>query len=207
MDDIAYLIDKFNHEGLTNQEVESIAQRVREAKSHDDDLAECVCLLGNLQAIEYREILEPLLFYPRDPYVSAQALSALCQDFGLMEDYGAEIKKFIRGVSWDKADQVRLMALSMAGEYLYHLFDKDLLRLLLEFFEDLGVSKNILEQSTHKREFLQACAYEGIARAMGLEDDELPDFDTLEEWLVEKRRDKFDLIMLKKAREMVTTAE
>ena len=63
------------------------------------------------------------------------ALETLCQDWGLHDRYVAELRAFVAGVDWDDG-QARLTAIACAGEYLERRFDRVLLELLLDIFED-----------------------------------------------------------------------
>lgn len=153
--------------------------------------------------LEFQLIVENFLDYPLYPLASQEALRTLCNNWFFTSEYLPELKTFIRGVAWDESDDIRLSALSIAGEFLREDFDAELLQLLLIVFDDLGESQIIYEKCNSKRSFLKRVAYEAIARAMGQDWDDLPNDDDLENCIENKMWDLIDLAPIKEARKLI----
>ncbi len=204
MKEIDFLIKKYNETGFSPEEIAYVLQRIKEAKPGDDaDLGIFICLFGKVGGPEYRELIERFIDYPTQPWVSVQALNTLCTDWDLTAEYLPKVKEFIKGVDWDESDEVRLIALSIAGEYLRKTFEKELLQLLISFFEDLGKNDTFQEKRDYARAFLQSCAYQNLARAMGKEWEEIPDVDEIKQFIVSKQFHCLNLKMIRNAHEML----
>ena len=91
------------------------------------------------------------------------ALQTLCSYWGLTSDYRDEVLAVIRGMDWDDADDARLVAISIGGEWLRAHHDPVLAHALL----DLGDDKSA-------RRLIREAAVSALARAVGLEYSEIP---------------------------------
>ena len=97
---------------------------------------------------------------------------------------------------------MRIIALSLAGEFLRREYDRELLQLLLDVFEKLGKTDQIKDTRDDKRYLMQSCAYSAIARAMGKDHNEIDD-NEIERAVQEGDLDVLDLSMIQKAHQMV----
>lgn len=194
------LLNKTRSGELTQEEFDLIVETVRDGP-YDEGLYMLINILGLVGfGEELREIVEKFLYYPAETYVSKEALKTLCLGWGLTQDYLNQVANFIRGEEWDSNEVVRMMALTIAGEYLRDSFDKDLLKLLLQVFEDLGTTPEIIKTSSP---LIKGCAYKSIAIAMGKDPDEIPFADEIAEMLRSQRFSDLDEAMLQQAHDMI----
>ena len=186
MDDLIY---EATYGELTKDEIFYVVQRIKDTTPEDDkDLSTLIFILARAGTAEYKPLIEKYLYYPKNPRVSRETLKALCSYWNLTPNYLNEIKQFIKGVTWDDCDDVRIVALSISGEFLRTSFDKDLLQLLIHFFENLGYAEDLLETDEGDgREILKGGAYEALLRAIGKEWDEIPDVDAIETVIKNKK--------------------
>lgn len=159
--------------------------------------------MGRISVEQYKELIDKYLYYPGNPWICREALNTLCTYWKLTADYLDAIKMYIRGAKWDDTDEVRMIAISIAGEYLRKAFDKELLQLLLDVFENLGKINSITETSVSARALIQSCAYDAISRAMGKNHNEIPYFEDTEKLIEENQLDSLDLSIIKKAHLML----
>jgi len=187
---------------LTPEEITHVGERLKNHKTGDADiLVDLIYILGYSGADEYRDLVEKFLYYREDLYVCQQTLKTLCTCWALTEEYLDAVKMYIRGAEWDDTDDVRLSALFIAGNYLRKKkFDRELLHLLLEVFEDLGTSKEIYESRDYARSLVKGWAYDAIARAMGKDYEEILPDDDVEELIETGQLELLDQEMLQKAR-------
>src|SRR5438045_2938047 len=123
------LLEKTRANRLTQEEFDIVVKMVRDGP-HDENLCLLIYVLRLAGAKDLKKIIEKFLYYPTNPYVSRVALKTLCEGWKLTGDYLEEVKRFIVGEEWDVRDEIRLLAISIAGEYLADHFDKQLLILL-----------------------------------------------------------------------------
>jgi hypothetical protein len=145
--------------------------------------------------------VEKYRYYEKDNLVCKHALKTLCDCWWpTVEDLEA-LKFYLKGAEWDYSNDVRIVAMSITGEYLrLDGFDPELLALLLEIFENLGESFIIEEFADYARSLLKASAYEAIARAMGKEYDEIPDNEEIERAIKEGYLHLLDWEMIEQAK-------
>lgn len=173
------LLDEAKTGTLTEEELSYIAGKIKKHNpdcDDDDDLytliyalgiADCIDTPDNIYAqprgTKYRKLVEDFLYYPNDPSIASIALKTLCDYWGYTKDYLNEIKKFIKGVDWDKDGDVTLTAISIAGEYLRtaEKKDKELFQLLINIWEKYS-KKDMAD-------VMAESAYEALARAAGQE--------------------------------------
>lgn len=197
------LLEKTREGELTQEEFNQIVEAARDGP-YDENLYVLIHILGKVGfGEELREIVEKFLYYPDDPAVSEQALKALCEEWGLTSKYLEQIKNFIRGESWDVNENVRMLAISIAGEYIKETSDKELLMLLLDVFENLGTSNSLREFREYSRDLIQGCAYFAILIAMGKDWDELPDQEETDLLIRQNRLSELDQEALAKAYRMI----
>jgi Flp pilus assembly protein TadD len=88
--------------------------------------------------------------------VSRIALQVLCSFWGFTTDYLEYVTLFLSGVDWDESDALKLMAISIAGDYLDGRSEQRLLAALVQ----------IVESPTEFKSIRQA-GYEALLRAEG----------------------------------------
>ena len=156
---------------LTEAEVEAVAEELRKPEPQADPEI-LILTLGRAGALRYRELVEGFLAYPEDPMVARAALEVLCDDWSMSAGYLDVVATFIEGVAWDDEGDVRLLALSRAGEHLRERppgerlreqGERGLLELLLRVFRD--PEDDPIDRGS---------AYFALARALGRDHDELP---------------------------------
>lgn len=119
-------------------------------------------ILGRSNVVPDRELVEPYLDFALDPMVASMALKVLCDYWCLTEEYLDKLTQFVSGVGWDFDEDVRLVAISILGEFLRRKMDADYLKLLYYIYKD----DNVFHVT-------RAAAYDAMARAMGREWSEL----------------------------------
>jgi len=166
----------------SEEEVQVIAERIRDKKYRNDlDLANSLASLGFGNGIQHRELIEDFLDYQQDSFVAAAALEVLFEDFNLREEYLDVVKKAIKGADWDDFCYFQSKAIRCAGRYLNDKYDRELLQLLVERFEEID-----------EEPFIRALSLESIALAMGRSYLDTPPIGATELSLEENRMDLID---------------
>jgi hypothetical protein len=142
-----------------------IAEVARElvGNSRESDPYTLIHILGVSGATEYEPLVARFLNASFDPMLARIALQVLCSHWGMASRYRDQVEKFVRGVEWDIDADVRIVALSAAGELLRERLGKSLLRLLVEIFT-----------SSAERHIVRQAAYFALARAHGQDWAQLP---------------------------------
>ena len=146
---------------LTNEELELVAAELQKPDTEEKYLL--IRILGYSHATAYQPLVERFLISESDPYLASAALQVLCNHWGFENQYLQKIQEFIQGVSWDEHEDVRLVAISTAGEHLRKNENKEFLQTILEIFKD--------ENEDH---LLREAAYSSLARAVGRGYAEIP---------------------------------
>ncbi|MDR3504422.1 MAG: hypothetical protein P4L79_17790 [Legionella sp.] len=185
---IGELLTKAKFESLLPDEIDWVVKRIdSQSLTHTTTLDTELFILGISQAKKYRKLLEKFLYYPEDPIISCTVLKSLCRYWDLTTDYLDDLKTFIKGVEWDDIGDVRLMAITMAEEYLKTNFDRELLKLLIRTFESI---ENIE---------IQYRVYQAILVAIGKEAENLG-YRKIVKLLEEE---KLDLPLLQEAKRLI----
>ena len=119
--------------------------------------------LGRAMATQHRGVVESFLHEHRDPMMVRLALQILCKFWGGTSRYLDQVRSLMELQSWDEEGDARQMAISIAGEYLREGEDRRLLEELLT-----------IVANANEDEFTRQDAYLSVARAMGIDWDELP---------------------------------
>lgn len=114
----------------------------------------CLYIIVRSEAREYEDLVAEFLDFDEDPQVAALALSGLCTHWQLGVRYRDYIQRYLRGVSWDIFDEVRMAAISASGEYLRSRRDCSMLR-------------NLLANTEAGDSDIARFAVEAVARALG----------------------------------------
>lgn len=195
------LLERAKNGKLSQTELDHIIQKIKDSKpGDDDDLYSLIHILGKARifglgppTIEEKKLLEKFLYYPQKPMISKIALQTLCNYWDLNDNYLKELKMFVRGVEWDDDEIVRTIAISIAGDFLKTTLDKELLKLLIDIFENKEESK-LLDHSISP-EITQGCAYQALSIAMG---------KSYREFIIELSENNcLDMSVLQKAHELL----
>lgn len=183
---------------ISKIDIDEVAKKIKEIKKDQDrSLYTLIHILGRAKAIEYQKLIEPFLIYPNNPNISKITLQSLCTYWNLTSQYLDELKMFIQGVEWDDLDDVRLIAISIAGEYLRMNTDKELLNLLLALFEN---QENNIVRAAENTLLIQSCAYSAIARAMGRNYNQISSINDIEKKITNQT---LDLSLVEQAKKLL----
>ncbi|CAM0117305.1 hypothetical protein [Rhabdochlamydiaceae symbiont of Dictyostelium giganteum] len=194
---MTHLIDKATWDELTKDEIAYVTNKFESKEQLPvNELSNLIYILGRIGAVKYRKKIEKYLYGPHPEDLCVIALRVLCNYWKYSTAYIEEIKMFIRGVEWDPVDEIRLIAISVAGESIRNNMNRELLKLLLDVFENLGINPDLNEKRDYARAFIQSCAYYAIARAMGKEYNQILDEELIEQAIADKQLIKLDLMMI-----------
>ena len=162
------LLARIEKSVLSSQELAMVATELQkdepEAFRHT-----LLLILYNAQAKKYRELVEQYLRDEEDNLLASLALETLC-GWGYTEQYRDEVLQSMGGAPWDAEGNVRIKAISIAGNYLRSHTQSEFLSELLRIFDDADEAKR-----------WRQWAYCALARAMGRNYNEIPgaarDFD------------------------------
>ena len=154
------LIAKATHGNIEQWELERVV-RCLETKSCDT--YEALLVIGRAGAIQYRSLIEKYLEARDNPMLARLALMILCRYWNLTIEYKSKLEEFLRRVDWDTEEDVRLLAISIAGSLLTSHPDRGLLRLLIRIFRDPS-----------ELQLVRETAYCALGEAAGKIPSELP---------------------------------
>ncbi|CDZ81090.1 hypothetical protein BN1013_01618 [Candidatus Rubidus massiliensis] len=194
-------------ETLTQEEEDYVVDKLCHFKDGDEELhlISWIFIIGQLNKKEYVDEIAKFLYYKNLPYPSGEAIKVLYK-WGYIENYLYELEQFLIGVEWDDFDEIRLKAIEVAGEYLRHKFNKNILALLYEIYFSYGESE-LINLCMPKISFIKACAYQSLAYAMGQDWNTIPDNDDLESYFEENDTKTLSNAYLEKARQLLTEQE
>lgn len=152
--DMAIMLRKAEQSKISEAELKEVLYRI-ENLADKPNLERLLIILGVTRRFEYKHVLEKFLVYPENPEISRCAFEILAQDWGMAKYYVSYIKEMMRGVDWDEAGYVRSIAISTAAYYFDEINDKEILKILLEIFEN--------EYEERRGE-----AYKGILMCLGI---------------------------------------
>jgi hypothetical protein len=155
-------------------EPQELAEVVRQISAGENDLYTLLHILGRAGSPKYRRLMEQYLHYEKDSQLSALVLNALCNWWGLIDEYRGELISFLRGAEWDADDYVKLQAISLAGEYLRNHRDRELLQIIYDIFADKD-----------ERPLLRSEAYCALCRSERLEWANIPPASKLVDFTTE----------------------
>jgi hypothetical protein len=153
------LLDDTSRQSISRGEQEALRRALREPGSYDP--YELLSMVARFRASELEDEVQRFLAAPEDPGVAAKALQVLTIDLNKAPAYRDFVLAFGSGVDWDDEDDVRLIALSVAGEMYRRNPDPDLLAVL------------ITAATAAERPLIRDVALEALARALGAQWSEL----------------------------------
>ncbi len=156
------LLDRAKSGALSPEEIDEVAEALQAEKAGRDPYT-LIHILGRSGAIRYRGLVERFLDCRSDPMLVRLALQVLCSHWNLAAEYEDALVRFAEGVDWDGEEEVRLVALSAAGELLRHGQSERLKHLLARVFTDSSASQ-----------MARQAAYFALARASGKAWRDLP---------------------------------
>lgn len=191
------LLESAKSRKISRSEIDEVAKKISEISKEDSRLLyTLIHILGRAEAIKYKKLIEPFLYYPSNPNIAKITLQSLCTYWDLTAEYLDDVKMFIQGVEWDDLDDVRIVAISIAGEFLRKTPNKELLALLVDVFE--GNNDEI--KPAENAALIQSCAYSAIARAMGKDYNQIPGSAFIEKQL---QKGTLDLSIIQQAKQLI----
>ncbi len=161
------LLEKAKWSKLTDEELNYVVRKIENPSLRGKyELYTLIFILGKAKATQHRKLVESFLYYPKDPMISKIAVQTLCGFWNLGRDYLKELRAFVKGVEWDKEEDVRLVAISCAGPLLSQIKDKELMELLLDIFENYSESE--YSQGSDYDDIFKEAAYESLADSVGI---------------------------------------
>jgi hypothetical protein len=138
------LVQKAQAGTITDEEVAWAADMLRQGGGGYNryDLLE---IIGSGFGTQYEALVASFLNWSEDSWMNRLALQILCNRWGLSAKYVEEIRRFMASAPRDVNDDVRLVAISQAGEHLRAHQDDDLLRRLWEVAHGRGPRREVTE--------------------------------------------------------------
>jgi hypothetical protein len=164
------LLTKATKDKLSQSEIEFVASELAKRRNTSANTYILLHILGRAEAVKYENLVAQFLDSPSDPMLARIALIDLCDYWDLTPKYIDALRAFAKGVEWDSDDDVKLVALSTAGEYLNAKDDKELLLALKNAFLD-----------PENDEIVRNAAFVAMARALGRKYSEVPSVTQLME--------------------------
>jgi hypothetical protein len=158
---LATLLEDAKDGKLAPEDARSVADLLREQPDGRDAYT-AIHILGRGWATDYRELVESFLDSPNDPELARIALMTLVNYWDLGTEYRDKLREFVAGVDWDDGADVRLVALTAAGELARKTDDREIVSELLVIAGDM--QEDVLVRDT---------AFDAIARAVGADYNDL----------------------------------
>lgn len=156
------LVDRVRDGKLSDAEVDLLVALLREHPDHARTYTR-LNALGWLMRPDLASVVAPFLERADDPMLARLALQVLVHRFGLGLRFGDRVIEFADGVEWDDEDDVRLVALTCAGELAREgTRAPEMLRVLLRSID------------ADEDPMVRDSAYSGILRGLGRTWDETP---------------------------------
>jgi hypothetical protein len=143
---------------LTAIELTRIADQLRSGDTRSD-LYPLILAVGYAQARGLEAVVAGYLNCESDPMLSRAALVVLCSQWGFYEKYVADVEQLCEGKSWDRDEDVRLQAISIAGEAMRSGYGRPSLAKRL-----LSIARN-----PDERRLIRTAAFSALERAAGAE--------------------------------------
>lgn len=148
---------------VPEQKLSQLAQQLAEGRIPDSQQYTALHIVSRAGGRDHEELIRGFLDTESNPMLARLALQALCDWLELCDRYRDRLIEFIRWVPWDHSDDVRQMAIAMAGKRLGDTEDLELLALLL------GTAENHAEMALTRDEAVRA-----LARSLGDPPESLP---------------------------------
>ncbi|MCH9632498.1 MAG: hypothetical protein S4CHLAM6_08340 [Chlamydiae bacterium] len=171
--DLRYLLEKAKSGLLEDSELAFVGKKLQQESKKEvpsDDLYTLIHIIGKAdfqfedgvtyccepkRAGQYRPILEKFLRDSKDPDIVSIALQSLCIYWDKSKHYLKEIKSFIEGVDWDEDQDLLMIAINIAGNYLNKTPNEELYQLLVK----------TLENDKKKDHYITECLVKAIAKS------------------------------------------
>lgn len=119
-----------------DKELDAVALALGAGKISGDNVYTAVHLLGRAARPRDEALIATFLNGHQGPMVARIAIQTLCSSFGAARNYRCQLLRFIGREPWDEGDDVRLVALSQAGEHLRSILDPELFSAILAIAAD-----------------------------------------------------------------------
>ena len=156
------LLDSAKAGDLSVRQIDEVG-RLLQAGGGGEDPYTLLHILGRAKARKFRLLVEKYLVDISDPMMTRLALQIVCMYWNETPEHLDALKRFVGGVEEDPENDVRMAAISCAGEYLRANGDALLLSQLYRAF-----------RSENEPQTIREAAYLGMARAMGRDWQALP---------------------------------
>ncbi|MET7668636.1 hypothetical protein [Micromonospora luteifusca] len=141
--DLKDLVRRAKEGAVTRAEQDEVATLLAEGRGGESTY-QLLYVLGRTSDTRHEPMVAKLLDRSDDPMVSRLALQTLCQFWGFTGRYVDAVERFLDGVEWDDFDDVKDIAISIAGDYLASNRQCGMLRRLLAIAGDsTGVQHRI----------------------------------------------------------------
>lgn len=160
------LLGKARDGELSAHELDQVAAAIKDPDVIGDRYT-LLHIIGLSMATPYEDLVSSYLNSADDAMMARLGLQILCSFWGKTPEYLGYVWKFLRGVDWDDEDDVRQIAISIAGEHVRKTWDEELFRKLLDIATNEGDVPAI-----------RLSAIDALARALGDEWTEIPPVST-----------------------------
>ena len=161
------MLERATNGKLSAREQNDVAEALRSGDLSLDRYT-LLLALGRSMAKRHRSVVESFLAAESAPMLARLARPILCKFGSETAGYLPWIERSLAGLDWDCDDDVRQMAISIAGEYLLDARQPVLLQRLLLVVDDPSEDESMRKD-----------AYLSVARAMGTRWDDLPPLSRL----------------------------
>jgi len=162
MRNLQFLLERAKAGTISDEDVEAVASELR-ANPRARHAYTMLHIVGRAFATRHRDLVESYLEAEWDPMLARLALQIVCNFWGETSRYLGRVFSALQGLSWDREDDVKQIAISIAGEYLRKHKNRELLKTVFGIFNDASEDMTIRE-----------AAYLALGRACGREWSELP---------------------------------
>lgn len=146
MKGLEQLLDSAKAGTLAEPEVQAVADELR-SDPRGPRAYTLLHIVGRSLATEHRPLVEAFLDAEWDPMLGRLALQILCSFWNETPRYRDRVVAALQGFTWDEDDDVKQMALSIAGKHLASHRDPALLGELLRIFADANEEQTARESA------------------------------------------------------------
>lgn len=162
-DELGDLLERAKWGSVPASTVAELANALKQGAVPVDQRYSVLHIVARAGGPQYETLISKFLDSESDPMLARLALQALCDWLELTERYRDRLVEFSQWVPWDHSDDVRQMAVSLAGKYLAGVDDQELLEILV------ATAENPAEMAITRDEAIRA-----LARSLGETPDTHP---------------------------------
>lgn len=162
--ELSVLLDEVKWGEPSGRAIDEVAAALASGRVEPGGVYTAVHILGRAARASDEALIALFLDGRAGPMTARVALQGLCSSFGRAEEYREQLLEFVNWVPWDDHDDVRLVAVSAAGELLRGSWDRAIWGALERTARDMA-----------ELTLTRTAALMALARAMGDEWSMLPD--------------------------------